>query len=191
MRACMIVLNFSVTSLVGPMSQGGSLYLLLVTKFGKYRLVLWMRFSVTSISFSLEVLAHKWSLTPAVRLKVKGISLTLTTLCWEVVFCLSGILVILIDYRIDCINYFVHREMNLKNRTAHFLWKPAHFLWKPSAFINCAIRFFRFISRWTNVVFLSHRLVKFFSRGQTSCLSVNILYFGPLSKSNHFTFNKW
>ena len=124
MRACMIVLNFSVTSLVGPMSQDCSLYPLLVTKFDKYRLVLWMRFSVTSISFSLEVLAHKWSLTPAVRLKVKGISLTLTTLCWKVVFCLSGILVILIDYRIDCINYFVHREIwvqkkKTRNRTIY------------------------------------------------------------------------
>ena len=149
MRACMIVLNFSVTSLVGPMSQDGSLYPLLVTKFDKYRLVLWMRFSVTSISFSLEVLAHKWSLTPAVRLKVKGISLTLTTLCWEVVFCLSGILVILIDYRIDCINYFVHREMNLKNRIAQFM-KAEGFHKKCAGFHKkCAVRFFRFISRWT------------------------------------------
>ena len=29
------------------------------------------------------------------------------------------------DWRIDSINYFVHWEMNLKNRTAHFfLWNP-------------------------------------------------------------------
>ena len=37
---------------------------------------------------------------------------------------------------IDCINYFFHREINIKKRSAHFL------LWKPSSFIKCSIRFF-------------------------------------------------
>ena len=29
-------------------------------------------------------------------------------------------------YRIDYINYFVHREMNLKNQTAHFFMKAEY-----------------------------------------------------------------
>ena len=38
------------------------------------------------------------------------------------VLCLNWIV------NIDCTNYIVHRERDLKNRTAHFLWKSSAFI---------------------------------------------------------------
>ena len=41
-----------------------------------------------------------------------------------------------VQCRIDCINDFVHRKMNLKNRIAHFFMKA-------EGIKKCAVRFFR------------------------------------------------